>query len=128
MESIREQHRIRFSREAEERSRLERQLKHEAAEREKLERKLEYERAQERATLERKLENERNLHMQQLEKDRALHAASLVKTQNELNSVRAMMDHIQSDGLAGILRVKDAVMQFDDLVKSIGNGQRTRPF
>ena len=51
-----------------------------------------------------------------------------MQTQNELNSVRAMMDHIQSDGMAGILRVKDAVMQFDDLVKSIGTGQRTRPF
>ena len=89
---------------------------------------LQLERTQERATLERKLEQERTLHLQQLEQDRALHAASLVQTQNELNSVRAMMDHIQSDGMAGILRVKDAVMQFDDLVKSIGTGQRTRPF
>ena len=128
LESIREQHRIRFSREVEERNRLEKQLKHEAAEREKLERKLQLERTQDRATLERKLEQERTLHLQQLEQDRALHAASLVQTQNELNSVRAMMDPIQSAGMAGILRVKDAVMQFADLVKSIGTGQRTRPF
>ena len=103
-------------------------MQHEALEREKLEKKLQLERSQERASLERKLEQERNLHLAQLEQDRALHAASLMQTQNELNSVRAMMDHIQSDGMAGILRVKDAVMQFDDLVKSIGTGRRTDPF
>ena len=73
-------------------------------------------------------ETELNLEIRRTLIGHALHAASLVQTQNELNSVRAMMDHIQSDGMAGILRVKDAVMQFDDLVKSIGTGQRTRPF
>ena len=77
------------------------------------------ERAQEKSSLENKLEKERMLHLQQLATDRSMHEKSLKQTQEQLDSVRAMMDRIQTDGMASFAKVKEAVLNFDDLVKSV---------
>jgi hypothetical protein len=102
-----------------ERERLEQQLKHEAEEREKLEHRLEQERLMEKTNLEERLEMERKLHVQQLQLDRQAMKHTLDSQRHQLDEVRNMMDHIQADGMNGLLKVKDAVMQFDDLVHRV---------
>ena len=119
IQELRSRERERAAHETKERERLEKQLQHEAEERKKLENRLEIERAQEKSSLENRLEKERSLHLQQLKSDRAIHEQSLQQTQHQLDSVRAMMDRIQTDGMASFAKVKEAVLSFDDMVKSV---------
>ena len=55
----------------------------------------------------------------QLQLDRQAMKHTLDSQRHQLDEVRNMMDHIQADGMNGLLKVKDAVMQFDDLVHRV---------